>query len=74
MQVGAFSSKAAAEAGWTKLVGQASAVLSGVPHRVIAGNADIGTVYRLQAVAPDAASAQALCGKLKSSGVSCQVK
>lgn len=74
VQVGAFSSKAAAEAGWTKLVGQASAVLSGVPHRVIAGNADIGTVYRLQAVAPDAASAQALCGKLKSSGVSCQVK
>lgn len=74
VQVGAFSSKATAEAGWTKLVGQAGAVLSGVPHRVIAGNADIGTVYRLQAVAPDAASAQALCGKLKAAGISCQVK
>ena len=74
VQVGAFSSKAAAEAGWTKLVGQAGATLSGVPHRVIAGNADIGTVYRLQAVAPDAAAAQALCGKLKGAGISCQVK
>lgn len=74
VQVGAFSSKATAEAGWTKLVGQAGAALSGVPHRVVAGNADIGTVYRLQAVAPDAASAQALCGKLKAAGISCQVK
>ncbi len=74
VQVGAFSSRATAEAGWTKLVGQAGAALSGVPHRVVAGNADIGTVYRLQAVAPDAASAQALCGKLKASGISCQVK
>lgn len=74
VQVGAFSSKATAEAGWTKLVGQAGAALSGVPHRVVAGNADIGTVYRLQAVAPDASSAQALCGKLKAAGISCQVK
>lgn len=74
VQVGAFSSKATAEAGWTKLVGQAGSVLSGVPHRVIAGSADIGTVYRLQAVAPDAAAAQALCGKLKGAGISCQVK
>ncbi len=74
VQVGAFSSQATAEAGWTKLVGQAGSVLSGVPHRVIAGSADIGTVYRLQAVAPDAGAAQALCGKLKSAGISCQVK
>lgn len=74
VQVGAFSSKAAAEAGWTKLVGQAGAALSGVSHRVVAGSADIGTVYRLQAVAPDAGAAQALCGKLKAAGVSCQVK
>lgn len=74
VQVGAFSSQATAEAGWTKLVGQASGVLAGVPHRVVSGSADIGTVYRLQAVAPDAGAAQALCSKLKSSGISCQVK
>lgn len=74
VQVGAFSSQAAAEAGWTKLVGQAGGALSGVSHRVIAGRADIGTVYRLQAVAGDAAGAQALCGKLKAAGIACQVK
>lgn len=74
VQVGAFSSKAAAESGWTKLTGQAGGVLSGVSHRVIEGTADNGTVYRLQAVAPDAAAAGALCGKLKAAGVACQVK
>ncbi len=74
VQVGAFSSKEAAEAGWTKVSGQASGALSGVSHRVIAGNADNGTIYRLQAVAPDAAAAGALCGKLKGAGISCQVK
>jgi len=74
VQVGAFSSKAAAEAGWAKLVGQSNGVLSGVSHRVIEGSADIGKVYRLQAVAGDAAGAQALCGKLKGAGISCQVK
>ena len=73
VQVGAFSSKASAEAAWTRLQGQSEA-LSGVKHRVIEGQADIGTVYRLQAVAGDAAGASALCGKLKSAGISCQVK
>lgn len=74
VQVGAFSSKAAAEAGWTKLVGQAGGALSGVSHRVVEGNADIGKVYRLQAVAGDGGAANALCGKLKGAGISCQVK
>ena len=74
VQVGAFSSKAAAEAGWSKLAGQSNGVLSGVSHRVIEGSADIGKVYRLQAVAGDSGAANALCGKLKSAGISCQVK
>ena len=74
VQVGAFSSKDAAETGWTKLVGQAKGALGGVSHRVIAGSADNGTIYRLQAVAPDAAAAGALCSKLKGAGISCQVK
>lgn len=74
VQVGAFSSKAAAEAGWSKLVGQANGALSGVSHRVIEGSADNGTIYRLQAVAGDTAAANALCGRLKSAGISCQVK
>ncbi len=73
VQIGAFSSNAAAEAAWTKLAQQNSA-LSGVRHRVVQGSADIGTVYRLQAVAGDTAAANALCGKLKAGGLSCQVK
>jgi hypothetical protein len=74
VQVGAFSSQATAEAGWTKLVAQANGALSGVSHRVVAGTADNGTIYRLQAVAPDRAAAAALCSKLKGAGISCQVK
>lgn len=74
VQVGAFSSKESAEAGWTKLVSGSRGALSGVSHRVIAGSADNGTIFRLQAVAPNADAAQALCGKLKGAGISCQVK
>lgn len=74
VQVGAFSSQASAEAGWTKLVAQANGALSGVSHRVVAGTADNGTIYRLQAVQPDRASAAGLCGRLKAAGISCQVK
>lgn len=74
VQVGAFSSKAAAEAGWSKLAAQAGGTLSGVSHRVIEGKADNGTIFRLQAVAGDTAGAQSLCGKLKAAGIACQVK
>lgn len=73
VQVGAFSSNAAAEAGWQKLVANHEA-LKGLSHRVVEGKADIGTVYRLQAVAGDLASASALCTKLQAGGLKCQVK
>lgn len=73
VQVGAFSSKATAEAGWQKLAGNHEA-LKGLSHRVIEGKADIGTVYRLQAVADDGAAADALCRRLQASGLKCQVK
>lgn len=74
VQVGAFSSKDKAEAAWTQLGSKAGGALSGVSHRVVQGTAEAGTVYRLQAVAPDAGAAQALCSKLKAAGISCQVK
>lgn len=73
VQVGAFSTQALAETGWSKLV-VAHEELKGINHRVIAGKADIGTVYRLQAVPGDLASANALCSKLQAGGVKCQVK
>lgn len=73
VQVGAYSSRADAEAGWRRLTGQTDA-LSGVSHRIIAGRADIGTVYRLQAAGGTRAGAQSLCARLKSAGIACQVK
>jgi len=73
VQVGAYSSRSTAEQGWSRLVGQYSD-LQGLKHRIVEGQADIGTVYRLQALAPDVASANSLCGKLKAAGGACQVK
>ncbi len=73
VQVGAYGSRAKAEAGWVTLTRQTS-VLNGVRHRVQKGEADIGTVYRLQAIASNLANAQKLCSDLKADGVACQVK
>ncbi|MCY1672374.1 SPOR domain-containing protein [Novosphingobium sp. SL115] len=73
VQVGAYSSSATAEAGWNKLASTHES-LKGLSHRVIEGKADIGTVYRLQAVAADVSAANALCQKLQAGGLKCQVK
>lgn len=73
VQVGAYSTQSGAEAGWTRLAARAPA-LAGVKHRSIEGKADIGTVWRLQAVTADAASANALCATLKAQAIACQVK
>lgn len=73
VQVGAYGSHARAEAGWATLRRQTTA-LEGVGHRVVKGQADIGTVYRLQAVAGDVDSANALCERLRADGLACQVK
>ncbi|WP_454796565.1 SPOR domain-containing protein [Novosphingobium lindaniclasticum] len=73
VQVGAYTSKPTAEAGWNALKVQYPS-LSGVSHRIVEGQADIGKVYRLQAVPGDLAAARALCSGMKSAGLSCQVK
>ncbi|MFM5930100.1 MAG: SPOR domain-containing protein [Novosphingobium sp.] len=73
VQVGAYGSREKAEQAWSMLAGRSPA-LKGVSHRVVEGTADIGKVFRLQAVAGDGAAADALCGKLQASGISCQVK
>ena len=73
VQIGAFSTNAAAEAAWGKLAA-AHAPLVGLAHRVVEGKADMATVFRLQAVADDGAAANALCGKLQAGGLKCQVK
>lgn len=73
VQIGAFSSNASAQAAWSKLSGNHEA-LKGLQHRVVEGKADIGTVYRLQALAGDASAANALCQRLQAGGLKCQVK
>jgi hypothetical protein len=73
VQVGAFSSRESAEAGWATLI-RKSDKLSGVSHRVEQAQVDGSTVYRLQAVGGDLASARALCNSLKAEGIACQVK
>jgi len=73
VQVGAYGSRTRAEAGWQTLVGSSDA-LSGVRYRIVKGEADIGTVYRLQALASNRASADKLCSALKADGLPCQVK
>ncbi len=73
VQVGAYSKREQAEEGWATLIRQ-TAALSGVRHRIVEGQADIGRVYRLQAVAGDRASANRLCAALKEDGLNCQVK
>jgi hypothetical protein len=74
VQVGAFTSRESAETGWTRLSQQHDELFSGLKHRVVEGRADIGTVYRLQALAADRAAANDLCGRFKTAGVACQVK
>lgn len=73
VQVGAYSTRAQAEAGWSQLSGRYDA-LQGRSHRVLQGSADSGTIYRLQAVAGSAAEADTLCRAIKASGGDCQVK
>ncbi|QUL36587.1 SPOR domain-containing protein [Erythrobacter sp. JK5] len=73
VQVGAYGSRARAEEGWATLT-RSSDALSGVRYRIVKGEADIGTVYRLQALAADRAAADRLCDALKADGLPCQVK
>lgn len=73
VQVGAYTSKEQAQAGWSTLYASNEA-LHGYKYRIVQGRADIGNVYRLQAVTGDVASAESLCARLKAGGTACQVK
>jgi hypothetical protein len=72
VQVGAYSSKDRAEAGWSTLSTRYPQ-LSGVKHRVVQVTIDGSPIYRLQAVAGDAGAAQQLCSSLESQGADCRV-
>lgn len=74
VQVGAYSSHATAQTGWSELNRRYGEILSGVSHRIVEGTVDGATVYRLQAVAGNESAAVSLCDRLKGSGADCQVK
>lgn len=73
VQLAAYSSRSRAQEGWQSLRAKSKA-LAGVKHRIVEGEIDIGTVYRLQAVAANRSEADALCRTLKNQGLDCQVK
>jgi hypothetical protein len=72
VQVGAYRSRNRAEQAWTQL--SANGPLQGRNYRIEEARADIGTVFRLQALAPNASQANALCDELRAAGIDCQVK
>jgi hypothetical protein len=73
VQVGAYSSRTRAEAGWSTLSTRYPA-LDGVSHRILQATVDGATIFRLQAVANDVKAANELCSALQSQGGDCQVK
>lgn len=73
IQLAAYGTRARAEQGWADALRRTDK-LAGVKYRIVEGKVDIGTVYRLQAVAGTRAEADSLCRALKADGVDCQVK
>ena len=73
VQLAAYGTRARAEQGWADAQRRTDK-LAGVKYRIVEGKVDIGTVYRLQAVAGTRAEADTLCRALKTDGVDCQVK
>lgn len=73
VQIGAYSSEADAQKGWDTVRSRYEP-LGGYAKRIVQGRADIGSVWRLQAVAPTTAAAFALCDDMRRNGIECQVK
>ena len=65
VQLGAFSSAERANEEWKKLQVDAAGLLDGLSPRVVVGESQGKTLYRLQAEVRDEAQARAICGGLK---------
>ena len=73
VQVGAYPSQAAAQAGWSQLNVRVPA-LAGRGHRIVEGSTDGGATYWLQALAGSPVEADTLCRAIREDGGDCQVK
>ena len=72
IQLGAFSSEAAAAKAWTNL-SKRFGYLAELNKSVSPATVESGKVYRLRAAAGSVANAQSLCGKLRVAGENCVV-
>jgi hypothetical protein len=72
VQLGAYSNEAQANSGWASLSGRFN-YIGALPKKIAAAQVEGGTVYRLSAIAPDEATANSVCARLKTSGQSCIV-
>jgi len=72
VQLGAFSSEAAANKAWGALAGRFG-FLGGLGKSVTPVTTANGTLYRLRASAGSSSGASTVCGKLKVAGESCSV-
>lgn len=71
VQLGAFSSAERANEEWKKLQADSAGMLDGLSPRVVVGESQGKTLYRLQAEVRDEAQARAICGGLKDSRKPC---
>jgi cell division septation protein DedD len=71
VQLGAFSSPERANEEWKKLQADSAGMLDGLSPRVVVGESQGKTLYRLQAEVRDEAQARAICGGLKDSKKPC---
>lgn len=72
IQLGAFSSEAAANRAWTQIAGGNNA-LNSLDHSVSSVQAGGRTLYRLRAAASSREAARSLCSRLRNSGQACSV-
>jgi hypothetical protein len=72
IQLGAYSTAAMADGSWSGFARRFEGI-GGLPKKIIKGSVEGGVIYRLNAVAPNAAKAQQVCNGLKAAGESCMV-
>lgn len=72
IQLGAYSSQAAANSAWSQISGQQSA-LGSLNHSVTTVQAGGRTLYRLRAAASSPDAARHLCADLRGAGLACNV-
>ena len=71
MQLGAFSSRARAEAHWKRLSTRYAQELGALTPRYVTGKSHSATVVRLQIAVSSRAQGKTLCEKLRSHAQSC---